>query len=108
MTLDNFFIAQKGPEIIAVAKLEEFDGFLFLSSVAVPFKFQKQGIASLFLKKLLKNRHKKIYIYTTIPEFFKKLGFIGTNPIPSLPSKNKLECEECNPSLCVCMVKLPK
>ncbi|OGC08694.1 hypothetical protein A2230_05745 [candidate division WOR-1 bacterium RIFOXYA2_FULL_36_21] len=104
-TLDNFYVAEEKGQIAGVVKLKNYDNFFFLSSLAVSQNHQKRGIASFILKELIKKSDKSIYLYTIIPEFFKKFGFKITKQKSFLPSKNSLECENCFPGKCVCMVK---
>lgn len=105
---NDFYIAEKDGIVSGIAKLSKYGDILFLSSVGVATDFQNQGIATGLLNELLKNAQLPIYLYTLIPDFFKKFGFIETPPIPSLPKKNLLECDECFPGKCVCMVRTPR
>ncbi|MBI5700379.1 GNAT family N-acetyltransferase [Candidatus Saganbacteria bacterium] len=104
---NDFHIAEKDGAVAGVAKLTKYGDILFLSSVGAATGFQGQGIATELLNELFKNAQLPIYLYTVIPDFFKKFGFIETPPIPSLPKKNLLECNECFPGKCACMVRAP-
>ncbi len=105
--LNNFWVADKEGKIAGVVKLEEFDDFFFLGSLGIKKKYQNQGIADSLLKEILKTANKNFYLYTTIPEFFKKFGFRVISPLPTLPSRDAFECEYCSPEKCVTMVRHP-
>lgn len=105
--LDGFWLAEVDNEIIGIARLEDCGEYLFLSCVGVKTKYQNQGIASRLLEPLLINTNKKIYLYTTIPDFFKRFGFKATSSSTNLPSKENYKCQECFPEKCQTMVKLP-
>lgn len=111
--LDNFWIADDNGKVVGVVRIEEFPDCCFISSLGIPETEQKKGIASKLLNHLFGLTKKNIYIYTIIPDFFKKFGFQPTSPhpsssfiIPPLPSKSLLECSACYPNQCVTMVKL--
>jgi len=105
--LDDFWLAEVGNEIAGIARLEDCGEYLFLSCVGVKTKHQNQGIASRLLEPLLINTKHKIYLYTTIPDFFKRFGFKAASPSFRLPSKENFRCQECFPEKCQTMVKLP-
>jgi len=104
-SLDSFLVLEDKDHIIGIANLEEFDNFYFLSSVGVVEGFQRRGLASSFIKDLIKSLKKDVYLYTVIPGFFEKLGFKAIDPRPDLPSKTTFSCKECTPDTCVTMVK---
>jgi N-acetylglutamate synthase-like GNAT family acetyltransferase len=108
LSLNDFWVTEKGGENAAVAQLQEYAAFLFLSAVGVTEKHQKQGVAREFLNQLLKNAKKDIYLYTIIPNFFEKVGFEVCVPRSDLPPKNAYECEQCEPKKCVCMIRKVK
>jgi len=99
----NFFVAEKEDKIVGVVQLTEFQNFFYLGSLGVVLKEQHQGIGSCLLTEALKTANKAVYIYTLIPEFFKKFGFEITTPPPGLPKKEHF-CEDCRPEKCFCMV----
>lgn len=104
-TLEGFWVAEKDGKIAGIADLMEFDDFLFLSSVGTKEGYQRQGISSALLNNILNDVRKKVYLYTTIPGFFERLGFGKTTPLPNLPVKKTFSCRECTPEACVCMVR---
>ena len=105
-TLNGFHLAEIDGRIAGVVRLDEHPDFVFLTSLGVRPELQQQGIATTLLKSLFKDINKPIYLYTIIPEFFARLGFIKTDPRPDLPPKEIFGCDECFPERCRCMVKL--
>lgn len=106
LSLNNFWVAEKDKKIIGCVQLREYDDFLFLGSLGVSEQDQKHGIARALMDEILSKAPKNIYLYTIIPEFFKKFGFKTTKELPAnLPSRNQYECEACHSDRCVTMVK---
>jgi N-acetylglutamate synthase-like GNAT family acetyltransferase len=89
-------------------RLEEHRDFLFLTSLGVLPAFRHREIAAGLLISVLAKAAKPVYLYTIIPEFFKKQGFSETTTYPALPPKNIFGCDECAPGRCVVMVKRPE
>jgi len=102
---DSFWLAKTDEKIIGFVQFKEYSEFYFLSSLAILPEHRNNGVAAALIEEVLKTTTKDTYIYTIIPKFFEKFGFSITNPISSLPSKNKYECEYCQPKKCVCMVR---
>jgi len=108
----DFWVAEEKGKIVGTAQLEEFPDFLFLGSVGIAADQQKHGIAKALLDTMLKNHKIDVYLYTIIPEFFKKFGFEPITPhspfrIPhsELPTKERYECADCHLDRCITMVK---
>ncbi|MFH1683364.1 MAG: GNAT family N-acetyltransferase [Candidatus Margulisiibacteriota bacterium] len=121
----DFWAAEDNGKIVGIVQLEEFENFLFLGSLGVAPDQQKHGIAKALLYKILENHKKDVYLYTIIPDFFKKFGFQLTTPNSelitpnsklitpnselitpnSLPTKSRYECEYCHSDQCVTMVR---
>lgn len=102
---DNFWVAANGSSIIGTVSLQEHENYTFLDSLGIQPEFQNHGIARLLLNRVLELPQKDIYLYTIIPDFFRKFGFKNTPSLPNLPTKDQYECEYCHPDKCVCMVK---
>jgi N-acetylglutamate synthase-like GNAT family acetyltransferase len=108
LSFKDFWVAEKEGQIVGAAQLEVFPDFCFLSSVGVIPTEQHHGIAKQLLTELFSKckDQKPVYLYTVIPEFFKKFGFTATHTLPpDLPSKDRYECEYCFPEKCVTMVR---
>lgn len=104
LVLKGFWVAEEDKKIISTVQLEEHPDFVYLGSLAVIPECRKKKIATALLNESLKDIRKNIYLYTIIPEFFKKFGFqVTSSPPTTLPSKIRYECEYCHPEKCVCM-----
>ncbi len=102
-SLDGFRVAEIEGEIAGIVRIKEFPDFLFLTSLGVAKAHRDRGVASALVNKATAEAKKPVYLYTIIPEFFKKLGFkIEENP-PRLPSREIYGCDECLPGKCVVM-----
>ncbi|MBU0672505.1 MAG: GNAT family N-acetyltransferase [Candidatus Margulisbacteria bacterium] len=106
LSLTDFWVAEKGQKIIGMAQLATYGKIAFLSSVGVVKTEQSHGIAKELISKALATTDKDTYLYTVIPDFFKKFGFETTQEKPAdLPSKGRYICEECFSYKCVTMIK---
>lgn len=109
--MEHFYAVEDKGEIVGIVQFKEYEEYFFISSLGVPKAYVGKGVASFIVKSLIENAKirsgKDIYLYTTIPDFFKRFDFIILPSIPSspsLPSKSLYQCEECRKELCVCMV----
>lgn len=99
----DFWVAKKNDKIVGLSCLSDHGDFLFLSSVGVIPNQRNNGIAKAILKKILPDAKKDVYLYSIIPDFFKKLGFEIVDAPKDLPPKNGIGCDECHAAMCVCM-----
>jgi N-acetylglutamate synthase-like GNAT family acetyltransferase len=106
LPMQDFWVAEKEQEIVGTLQLKKYKNFLFLRALGVTKNNRDQGIATALIKETLKSADKNTYLYTIIPDFFKRFDFKIITPPADLPSKNQYECEYCHPEKCVCMVKL--
>ena|SRR3989338_10693377 len=104
-TFDGFYVAEVDGKITGAVRLEEHPNFYFLTSLGVANAHQKQGVAYALLSKILSDLNKDVYLYTLIPNFFKKFNFLTTQPPNHLPNKEIYGCNACFPKQCACMVK---
>lgn len=102
---EGFWVAEKNKEVIAAVQVTDEEDFAFLGSLAVKKAEQGKGTATALLNKVLKACSKDVYLYTVIPDFFRKFGFEPAAPFPGLPSKDRYECEFCHSDKCVTMVR---
>lgn len=105
---DSLWVAEMEGKIVGVVRVEEQAGFALIESLGVLPQYQKQGIASQLLAESTKNMVKDLYLYTIIPEYFKKLRFKPVDPPSFIPARKRYDCEECHPKQCVCMVRKAK
>jgi len=106
--IENFWVAEVDKKILGIIQLKEFDSYYLLSSLGVRLKSQNIGIGQELVKaaeKLAKAKNKNILIYTTIPDFFIKLGFKKEYINNAMPPKDAYECFDCNPEDCFFMKK---
>jgi amino-acid N-acetyltransferase len=99
-SLDMFLVAEKKNKIYGVISFHDYGAMLKeIRSLAVEKKWEKNGIGSTLLKKIidiLKTRHpeSRIFALTYSPLFFKKYGFIEVDK-DSLPEKIWKDCKNC-------------
>jgi N-acetylglutamate synthase-like GNAT family acetyltransferase len=104
-TLNNFTVAEANGAVVGVVRLEEHPDFFFLTSLGVLPAAEKKGIASALLRSVATGKKKPVYLYTIIPDFFRRFGFKETAPLAGLPAKEIYGCDQCFPGQCVVMVK---
>jgi len=108
LTPDHFWVADLDGEVVAVARLEEFEAFCFLSAMGTAKDRQGRGIAAKLLEDMLHQCKKEVYLYTVIPGFFRKFGFEPVMPGDGLPARESFNCAECDPENCVSMRRKPE
>lgn len=105
LSIDNFWITEDEGEIVGVAHLEDRRSCAYLSSVGVAKNRRHEGIATNLLMKVMSGCAKDVYVYTIIPDFFRTLDFISTDPAGDIPSRDIYDCNSsCSPERCECMV----
>ncbi|MBN2058395.1 MAG: GNAT family N-acetyltransferase [Candidatus Saganbacteria bacterium] len=105
LRFSGFRVAEDSGRIVGIVQLEPGLDHIFLSSLGISQDRQEQGLASALLNELLPKQDQDIYLYTIIPDFFKKFGFEPVIPQVSLPSKARYDCQDCRPDRCVTMVR---
>lgn len=105
--LADFQVAELDGKLAGIVRLEEHEDFVFLSSLGVAGDQRNKGVATALLKTIFERTGKPIYLYTVIPQFFKKFGFHDTTPRPQLPPKETFGCDQCSPGSCSIMVREP-
>jgi N-acetylglutamate synthase-like GNAT family acetyltransferase len=103
-----FHLAEIDGKIGSVLRLEAFDHFYFLSSLGTDQALEGHGLASGLIQSIQKNITKPIYLYTIIPGFFTRLGFLPLDPPRDIPPRSLYSCVTCEPLRCVCMVFRPE
>ncbi|MFH1829302.1 MAG: GNAT family N-acetyltransferase [Pseudomonadota bacterium] len=103
ISIQNFWVALQGDKVAAVAQLEPWENYFFLSSVGVRTDCRGRGIATALINQMLSHVKHDIYLYTIIPEFFEKLGFENTDPPDGNDYRRHFDCDECAPEKCACM-----
>jgi len=101
----DYWVLEEAHQIKAIAKWQDLGDYYFLSSLGVAQNFQKQGMAKALLEHFFAKQDKDLYIYTIIPEFFKRAGFVPISLEHELPIKSIFDCQDCYPAKCVCMIR---
>jgi N-acetylglutamate synthase-like GNAT family acetyltransferase len=104
-TLNDFIVAEVDGLIAGVVRQEEHPDFRFLTSLGVLPAARNKGLASALVQTALKGTTKPVYLYTVIPDFFRRFGFQETAPIADLPAREIYGCDTCEPGKCAVMVK---
>lgn len=103
---EDFWVAVDAGEIVGISNLSRFGSSLYLSAVGVSIKHQGKGVATALLREMLKEARAPIYLYTKIPHFFARLGFVSAPPSPEVPPRDISGCEACrDKGQCICMVR---
>ena len=106
LVMDNFWIAEEGGEVAGIAHLERFGGSFYLSAVGVDEGHRGEGTARTLLERIIAEAHGPIYLYTIIPDFFRKFGFVPADPAPEIPPRSIYDCrQDCDPTKCRSMVR---
>ena len=106
--LSRFFVGEIKGLLIGIAELKELDAFWLLSCVGIRENLQGGGFGRALVAPLLEPLKKDVYLYTLVPGFFEKLGFIeAKSPPPTLPPRLIYGCESCDPARCLCLVRKP-
>jgi amino-acid N-acetyltransferase len=98
-SLDNFYVASKGNEVIGIISYHDYgDHLKEIRSLGVKKQFVRHGIGTALLKHMvtdLRSRsNPRIFVLTYTPEFFQKNDFVVI-PMNSLPEKIFKDCFAC-------------
>jgi N-acetylglutamate synthase-like GNAT family acetyltransferase len=104
LSIDSFWVAEDDAGILGCVHLEDFGDNIYLSSLGVTNEKRGQGIASALLKEAVAAFQKDIFIYTIIPDFFEKQGFIRATAPNDIPGRSIYNCAACCLNECKCMV----
>lgn len=103
--LDSFWIALDAEKIVGAVRIGEAEDHAFLSHLGVLDEYRNQDVAKRLIGEATKDISKPVYLYTIIPDYFEKLGFVKTQEPENFTYKRWFRCENCNPKACVCMKK---
>jgi len=104
VAMRNLWVVMEEADVVGVAHLEHAGESLFLSSVGVRDSHRHMGLGRRLVEAMLKDAESDVYLYTVIPEFFDKLGFVETQPPAHIPPRDVFGCENCELGKCRCMV----
>ncbi|NWG13768.1 MAG: GNAT family N-acetyltransferase [Acidobacteria bacterium] len=92
--------------LVAVAELKNLDTCSLLSCVGVRADLQGRGIGQALVERVVREALSPVYLYTLVPEFFRKAGFRDAESLPpDLPPRSIYGCSACDPALCLCLMK---
>ena len=106
MDLSCFWVAELDGTLVAAAELKDLDTCSLLSCVGVREDLQGQGIGQALVDRISREARSAVYLYTLVPDFFRKVGYRDARSLPpGLPPRTIYGCRDCNPSLCLCLVR---
>lgn len=106
MEKDTFFVAEERGKIVGILGLKEHGEFLELVAVGVLEEYRSLGVGKKLVEEALKNvAGRKVYLLTTVPGFYEKLGFESVEDKPEKLQKEPAWCSGCDRTKCVVMVK---
>lgn len=105
LSIKEFRVASLEGRIVGIAHVEDVDNAVFISSVGVANELQGRGIEYEMMNTLMAEERRDVYVYTIIPSFFARLGFIEVNAPAYLPERDLFGCDLCEPHKCVCMMR---
>jgi N-acetylglutamate synthase-like GNAT family acetyltransferase len=104
--LSCFWVAELDGVIVGIAELKDFERCSLLSCVGVREDFQGRGIGRELVDHVVREARHAVYLYTLVPGFFRKAGFRAAVSLPpDLPPRSIYGCTNCDPSLCLCMMR---
>jgi len=83
MTPDQFMVVEEKGKLMGFARLRKFSGFAELCTLGVPEQFRLKGIASQIVKVISETADCPLYLVSTLPSFFSKLGFVVCENYPT-------------------------
>ena len=106
LSFDGFWVVLSGAKIVGVSHIKDCGKSSYLSAVGITQGFQKKGVARFFLNEMLSPLKKNVYVYTRIPDFFAKFGFITADCPAEIPPREIYGCDACEGNHpCTCMVR---
>jgi len=102
---EDVYVVEDRGELVALLRIKDCGGVSYLSEVGVHPERRGEGLAMNLLNDILGNIDSDVYLYTVIPDFFKRFGFRVADIPPSIPTRGEIDCEGCEVSKCRCMVR---
>ena len=104
--LTVFWVGELAGRIVAIAELKEVGGSYLLSCVGIREDLRGVGLGRVFVSRVLQSVTRDVYLYTVVPGFFQKVGFVEAKSVPArLPLREIYDCANCNPAICRCLVR---
>lgn len=106
MENDTFFVAEERGKIVGILGIRDLGEFLELVAVGVLEEYREMGVGKRLVEEALKNlAGRKVYLLTTIPGFYEKLGFAKVEEVPEALKKDPAWCAGCDRGKCVVMLR---
>ncbi len=106
MENDTFFVAEERGKIVGILGIRDFGEFLELVAVGVLEEYREMGVGKKLVEEALKNlAGKNVYLLTTVPGFYEKLGFIKVDEVPEVLKKDPAWCAGCDRAKCVVLLR---
>lgn len=103
-----FLVAVVDGEVAGIAHLEDCGASFYLSAVGVRADLQGMGLGRELIDGVTVGLNKPVHIYTRIPAFFRKVGFVPCEQPSEIPPREMYDCDKCDAGKdCICMVKMP-
>lgn len=108
MRMSDFWVAEVDGDLAGIANVADCGASLYVSGVGVLPTYQGQGVAAELLSACLGSATKGTYLYTKIPEFFRRFRFDEAAAPPEIPPREIYDCATCGDvERCVCMMRTP-
>ena len=108
MRMSDFWVAEVDGDLAGVVNVADCGASLYVSAVGVLPEYRGQGVAAELLSECLRHATKGMYVYTKIPEFFRRFRFDEAAPPPEIPPREIYGCATCEEAeRCVCMMRPP-
>jgi N-acetylglutamate synthase-like GNAT family acetyltransferase len=107
MESDDFWVAEAGGETVGLVGLKTHPDCLELCGLGVAETHRGRGTGAALVREALAGAETDIYLATTTPGFFTKLGFEPAAVVPETFRLKRLGpwCEGCDVSKCSVMVR---
>lgn len=103
---DTFYVAEERGKIVGILGIKDFSEFFELVAVGVLEEYREIGVGKKLVTEALKDMAgKPVYILTTVPSFYEKLGFEKIGEVPEVLKKDPAWCAGCDKNKCVAMLK---
>lgn len=104
---EDFWVAESEGRVVGVTNIKDCGKSIYMSAVGVIESIRGRGVASALIAELLKNSvDKNVYLYTGMPGFFERLGFVPADAPCEIPPHSIYGDGACDGiNECVCMVR---
>lgn len=103
---DIFYVAEERGKIVGILGIKDFSLFFELVAVGVLEEYRAMGVGKKLVVEALKDiAGKPVYLLTTVPSFYEKLGFGKIKEAPEALRKDPAWCAGCDKNKCVAMLK---